>query len=255
MNKPTIKKAAEQAHAASIAGASVGLLAGAIEQAHAEGVYHGVCRGYKAEHEKEYLREYPRLLAMRAKRDQMLRYMPKLARPLVARFLKELEDFEAFMDSLTEVKWDQLAPNTVMTVGKNAMLDAALAGSAYTVTGPYMGLIGAVSYTGVPLAADTMASHTSWTEAGTVNAPTYTGPRKTISWSAASAGSKAPSSAPVFAITGTGTAKGVFMVYGSGALSTIDNTAGTLFSAGLFGGGDQAVVNTNTLTVTYSIGL
>lgn len=254
MNKPTIKKAAEQAHAASIAGASVGLLAGAIEQAHAEGVYHGVCRGYKAEHEKEYLREYPRLLAMRSKRDKMLRFTPQLARPLVAKFLKELEDFEAFMHSLTEVKWDQLAPNTVMTVGKNQILDSSLAGSAYTVTGPYMFLIGAVSYSAIN-AADTMASHAGWTEAGGTNAPTYTGPRKTISWSAASSGSKAPSSAPVYAITGTGTAKGVGIVFGTGAVSTLDSTAGVLMSAGLFSGGDQGVVNTNTLTVTYSLGL
>lgn len=244
----------ERANAQTMAGSAVGIVAGLPEQAHAEGVYHGICRGYKPEHEREYLRAFPRLLAMRVKRDKYLRYVPTFAVGMMAKFLKELADFEAFMHSLTEVKWDQLAHNTVVTVGKNAMLDAALAGSAYTVTGPYMGLIGAVSYTAIA-AADTMSSHAGWTEAGTVNAPTYTAPRKTISWSAASAGSKAPSAAPVFAITGTGTAKGVFMAYGTGALSTIDNTAGTLFSAGLFSGGDQAVVNTNTLTVTYSIGL
>lgn len=247
-------KASEILTASASHGAAVGDIRKIAEQARAEGVYHGICRGYKAEHEKEYLREYPRLLAMRAKRDTLLRYAPKFSHGLIAKFLKELDEFERFMESLTEVKWDQYAHNTVVTVGKNAMLDAALAGSAYTVTGPFMGLIGAVSYSAIN-AADTMSSHAGWTEAGTTNAPTYTGPRKTISWSAASSGSKAPSSAPVFSITGTGTAKGVFMVFGSGALSTIDNTAGTLFSAGLFSGGDQAVVNTNTLTVTYSIGL
>lgn len=245
---------AEKLNAAAVSGASVGNAGRLVEQAHAEGVYHGICRGYKAEHRDEYLREYPRLLAMRAKRDKLLRFTPAFAVPMMRAFLAELQAFEDYMHSLTEVKWDQLAYNTVVTVGKNAMLDAALAGSAYTVTGPFMGLIGAVSYSAIA-AGDTMSSHAGWTEAGTTNAPTYTGPRKTISWSAASAGSKAPSSAPVFAITGTGTAKGVFLVYGSGALSTIDNTAGTLFSAGLFSGGDQAVVNTNTLTVTYSIGL
>lgn len=245
---------AEKLNATAVSGAAVGAASHLVEQAHAEGVYHGICRGYKPEHQAEYLREYPRLLAMRARRDQLLRYTPTFAVPLMRAFLAELQAFEDYMVSLTEVKWDQLAYNTVVTVGKNAMLDAALAGSAYTVTGPFMGLIGAVSYSAIA-AGDTMSSHAGWTEAGTTNAPTYTGPRKTIAWSAASAGSKAPSSAPVFAITGTGTAKGVFMVYGTGALSTIDNTAGTLFSAGLFSGGDQAVVNTNTLTVTYSIGL
>lgn len=244
----------EKANAQSQAGASIGFLGSVNEGADAQGIYHAVCRGYKAEHKDEYLREFPRLLAMRKKRDQLLRFMPSMAYGLIEKFLKEMEDFERFMESLTEVKWDNYAHNTVVTVGKNLALDTFLAGSAYTVTGPYMGLIGAVSFSAIS-AADTMASHAGWTEAGTTNAPTYTGPRKTISWSAASAGSKAPSSAPVYTMTGTGTVKGVFLVFGSGAVSTIDNTSGTLWSAGLFSGGDQAVVNTNTVTVTYTTSL
>lgn len=244
----------EFARAQEHPGGSVGHPGVMQERAGAQGVYHGVCRGYKSQHEAEYLREYPRLVQMRARRDKWLRFMPTFAVSLLAAFLDELDAFERYMESLTEVKWDQLAHNTVVTVGKNAMLDSALAGSSYTVTGPYMGLIGAVSFSAIS-AGDTMASHSGWTEAGGTNAPTYTGPRKTIAWSAASSGTKAPSSAPVFAITGTGTAKGVFMVYGSGAASTLDNTSGTLFSAGLFSGGDQAVVNTNTLTVTYTVTL
>lgn len=241
-----------KANASEAAGGSVGDAAGMSEAAFARGTYHGICEGYKAEHKAEYECEYPRLLAMRAQRDKYLRFMPTFAVAMIAAFLSELEEFEAYMKSLTEVKWDQLAPNVVTTVGGNLALDTYLAGSAYTVTGPFMGLIGAVGYSGVPVIADTMASHATWTEAGTTNAPTYTGPRKTIAWSAASAKSKAPSAAPVFAITGTGTAKGVFLVFGSGAVSTIDNTGGVLYSAGLFTGGDQAVVNTNTVTVTYA---
>jgi hypothetical protein len=240
----------EKAHALARSGAALGSHAVIDEGAHAEGVYHGVCRGYKTQHEREYLREHARLVELRARRDLMLlgRLEPD------PELIRHLEAFEAYMESLTEVKWDSLAHNTVMTVGKNLALDTFLAGSSYTVTGPYMGLIGAVSYSAIS-AADTMASHAGWTEGGTTNAPTYTGPRKTISWSAASAGSKAPSSAPVYAITGTGTVKGVFLVFGSGASASIDNTGGTLWSAGLFSGGDQAVVNTNTVTVTYSTSL
>lgn len=244
----------EKANGQAVAAAAVGRTAALSEGADAQGIYHGICRGYKDEHRSEYLREFPRLLAMRHKRDQLLRYMPVMAQGLIAKFLKELEDFEAFMHGLTEVKWDSYAHNTVVTVGKNLALDTFLAGSSYTVTGPYMGLIGAVSYSAIS-AADTMASHAGWTEAGTTNAPTYTGPRKTISWSSASSGSKAPSSAPVYTMTGTGTVKGVFLLFGSGAVSTIDNTSGTLWSAGLFSGGDQAVVNTNTVTVTYTTSL
>ena len=216
------------------------------------GVYHGICEGYKGQHEKEYLQEFPRLLALRARRDALLFQHSPQAQAELLTVERQLDEFEAFMKSLTEVKWDQYAQNVVTTVGANLALDTILAGSSYSVTGPYMGLIGAVSYSGVPVIADTMSSHSTWTEAGTTNAPTYTSPRKTISWSSAASKSKSPSSAPVFAITGSGTAKGVFLVYGSGAVSTIDNTSGVLYSAGLFTGGDQAVVNTNTLTITYA---
>lgn len=231
---------------------SRGLTESITEKLGLSGTYHGICRGYKPEHEAEYLREFPRLVALRRQVEKLLRWTPAFAVAMMAKLIKELNDFEAYMDSLCEIKWDQYAPNVVTTVGANLALDTVLAGSGYTVTGPYMGLIGAVSYTGVPVIADTMASHATWTEAGTINAPTYTGPRKTVAWSAAAAKSKSPSSAPVFAITGTGTAKGVFLVFGSGAVSTIDSTAGVLYSAGLFSGGDQGVVNTNTLTVTYA---
>lgn len=153
-----------------------------------------------------------------------------------------------------QLKWRDVAHNTVVTVGKNQMLDAALAGSAYTVTGPFMGLISSVSFSAIS-AADTMASHAGWTEAGVTNAPTYSGTRKTAAWSAASAGAKALSSALSFAITGTGTIKGAFLNYGSAATNAIDATVGTLFSAGLFTGGDRAVINGDTVNVSYSVSL
>lgn len=152
------------------------------------------------------------------------------------------------------LKWSDTAHNVVCTVGKNLALDTYLAGSAYTVVGPFIGLISSVGYSAVA-AADTMASHAGWVEAGTANAPTYTGPRKTAAWSAASAGSKALSAALSFAITGSGTIKGCFIVFGTGALSTIDNMAGTLYSAGLFTGGDKIVVSTDLVNVSYSTSL
>lgn len=144
--------------------------------------------------------------------------------------------------------------NTVMTLGKNLMLDQSLAGAAYTVTGPFLGLISSTSYSAIS-AADTSASHAGWLEAGNANTPTYTSPRKTMAWSAASGGSKALSSALSYAITGTGTIKGAAAWIGSGAVSTIDSTAGTLLSAGLFTGGDRAVLNGDTVNVSYSMAL
>jgi len=165
------------------------------------------------------------------------------------RFLVECFDKDGHL------KWRDTIENVVTTVGKNLALDTYLAGSGYTVVGPYLGLISSVSYTSGPAAGDTMGSHAGWTEAGATNAPTYTAPRKTAAWSAASGGSKALSAALSYAITGTGTVKGCFLVYGTGAVTTIDNTSGVLYSAGLFTGGDKAVVNTDTLNVSYSTSL
>ncbi len=153
-----------------------------------------------------------------------------------------------------KLKWREVIANVVATVGKNLMLDTAFAGAAYTVTGPYMGLISSTSYTAVA-AGDTMASHSGWLEAGGTNAPTYTGNRKTAVWSAATAGGKALSAALSFAITSTGTVKGAFLNFGTGAVATKDDTGGVLWSAGTFSTGDKAVVNGDQLNVNYSTSL
>jgi len=158
------------------------------------------------------------------------------------------------IDADGKLKWHEIINNIVQTVGKNLALDTFLAGATYTVTGPFMGLISSVSYTAVA-AGDTMASHSGWLEAGGVNAPTYSGNRKTAVWASASAGSKALSAALSFAITSTGTIKGAFLCYGSSAVNTKDNTGGTLWSAGTFNTGDKAVVNGDTLNVSYSTSL
>jgi hypothetical protein len=154
-----------------------------------------------------------------------------------------------------KLKWRDTIENVVQTVGKNLALDTFLAGSAYTVVGPYMGLISSVSYTTGPAAGDTMASHSGWLEAGGTNAPTYSGNRKTAVWSAAASGSKALSAALSFAITSTGTVKGAFLCFGSGAVATKDDTNGVLWSAGTFSTGDKSVVNGDTLNVNYSTSL
>jgi len=150
--------------------------------------------------------------------------------------------------------WKDTVHNVVATVGKNLMLQTALTGSGYTVVGPYMGLISSVSYTTGPVAGDTMASHSGWTEAGTTNAPTFSA-RVAPSFGTASAGAISTASAVTFTMTSTGTLKGAFIVYGTGAVTTILSTAGTLLSAGLFTGGDQPVNTGNVVQVTYSLSL
>ena len=148
------------------------------------------------------------------------------------------------------VIWEETFQNTVVTVGKNSMLDNFLAGSSYTVTGPYMGLISGTPTTN---ATDTMTSHAGWSEVGGTNAPAYSGNRPTCVWAAASGGAKALSAALNFTFTSGGTVGGAFIVLGTGALNTKDNTAGTLFSAGAFGTGNRAVLTSDQLNVSYSI--
>ena len=162
--------------------------------------------------------------------------------------------FVKCFDKDKNLKWEDTIENVVTTLGKNVALDAFLAGAGYTVTGPYMGLISSVGYTGVPVVGDTMTSHGTWVEAGwSTNFPLYTAPRKTCAWSAATGGGKSLSAALNFAIITTGgTVKGCFLVYGSGAVSTINDTNGTLYSAGLFTGGDKIVGVGDTLQVSYT---
>lgn len=150
--------------------------------------------------------------------------------------------------------WEEVIDNVVCTLGKNSLLDNGLTGSAFTQTGPYMGLISSVSYSAVA-AADTMLTHTGWLEAGSgSNFPTFAA-RGTPSFSAASAGAKATASAVSFTMTSSGTLVGAFICMNTGAVTTIGNTGGVLFSAGAFTGGNQAVSSGNVVTVTYSVSI
>lgn len=146
--------------------------------------------------------------------------------------------------------WREEFDNLVTTAGKNFLLDNGLAGSAYTAAF-FLGLISSVSYTAVAV-GDTMASHAGWLEAGLATAPAYSeSARRTAAWAAASGGSKALSAGLVFTFTSLGTVKGSFLTTNA----TKDGATGTLYSAGLFSGGDQPVVATNTVTVTYTASL
>lgn len=144
-------------------------------------------------------------------------------------------------------KWRDVIKNLVTTVGKNDILDKYLKGSTYTQT-IRMGLKG----TGTAAAGDTQGSHAGWLEVGLANAPTYTGNRKDVTMNSASSGSSS-SPSQSFAITSTGTVDGCFI--NNGGSATIDNTTGVLFSVGSFSGGSRAVINGDTLNVTYTLGV
>lgn len=210
------------------------------EHAEAHGHYDVVCKGPEP-------KDLQRYISLRDKITQIEAYnfvQRITTRALHAQLKRE---FDAI--PLVE-KWRERAENVVTTVGRNLALDTYLGGSAYTVVGPFLGL---TQTTPTGNAADTMASHAGWVEAGNANAPTYTSPRKTVTaWNAASGASKTNSTALTFAITSSGTVGGCFLVYGTGAVSTIDNTSGVLYSAGAFTGGNKTVNNGDSLTVTYT---
>lgn len=149
--------------------------------------------------------------------------------------------------------WEETIDNVVCTLGKNLMLQTALTGSSYTVTGPYMGLISSVSFTAVA-ASDTMSSHGGWNEAGSTYAPTFAA-RIAPSFGTASAGAISLTTPTSFTMTGNGTLQGAFITYGPGAVTTLMNTSGTLLSAGVFTGGSQPVNSGNVVQVSYSLSL
>lgn len=250
----------ERGNAQSRVGAAVAAALAVSETVQAEGVYTAECWGPREEDRQAYVELRDMIIA----RERMLDAERRAPRSLWRRVLdwftgardEVLHSFDIELAYLREQlrafplerKWADQFHNTVVTVGKNHLLDNYLAGSAYTAAF-FVGLISSVSYSAIA-AGDTMASHSGWTEAGPTNAPNYSqGTRPALAFSAASGGSKSTSSASAFSITGAGTVKGAFATTNS----TKDGTTGTLLSAGLFSGGDRAVSNGDTLNVSYSL--
>ena len=155
------------------------------------------------------------------------------------------------------LKWEESFPNLVNAVGKELMLDTLLKGSAYSVTGPFLGLISGAAPT-FGTGSDTMTSHAGWTEFTnyTVGGSAVRG---TAVFASATSTGSTPSNVTTSAATaitytitgGGGTVGGCFLVLGSGASSTQSNTGGTLYSAGAF---TTAKITTagDTVSVTYS---
>ncbi len=146
------------------------------------------------------------------------------------------------------LKWSDTIENLTTNVGRLLLLNSFFAnvgGGTFV-----MGLMG----TGTPSYTDTQASHAGWLEVGGVNAPTYSGTRKTPTYATATNANPSvlTTSAPVvFNMTGSGTVAGAFINIGGSA--TIDSTTGTLFSAGDFTGGSKTVTSGDTINVTYTL--
>lgn len=140
--------------------------------------------------------------------------------------------------------WDDEYDNLVTTAGKNKYLDATLktglaspAWYVFLVTGPGSGNTYA--------AADTMASHSGWSENATYSQatrPAFT-PGSIASGSVDNSGSVA-----VFSINGSATLGGAGVV----DVSTKSGSTGTLLGVGSFTGGDRSVINGDTINVTVT---
>ena len=137
-------------------------------------------------------------------------------------------------------KWRELNDNLIVTVGLNALLTEFFKGSSYTATW----CVGLKS-TGTALAADTMASHSSWTEITDYSESV----RQTIVLGTPSAGSVDNSaSKATFSINGTTTIYGAFLANASAK----SGTGGILYGVVDFGS-SRAVISGDTLEITVTL--
>ena len=151
-------------------------------------------------------------------------------------------------DAQGNLKWSDTIENLTTNVGRQSLLNSYFANTGGGAI--VMGLMG----TGTPAYTDTQSSHSSWNEVGGANAPTYSGTRKTPTFSSATSANPSvltTSAAVIFSMTGSGTVAGAFINVGGS--STIDNTTGVLFSAGDFTAGSKTVTSGDTINVTYTL--
>jgi len=151
------------------------------------------------------------------------------------------------------LKWEAQSKNLVVNAGLAYMAGTALT-SVTQITSFFLGLYGAGA-SNTPAAGDTMASHAGWTEVTAYsNANRIAATFVTATTANPSVVTNSASPA-VFNINGTTTVGGAFLVGGTGS-STKGGSTGTLFSAADFGSpGDRSVVNSDTLSVTYTFSL
>ena len=140
------------------------------------------------------------------------------------------------LDSNGNVKWEEEKKNLITTVGLNHILDVEFHATTQVTTW-YIGLKAA----GTPAAANTMASHSSWSEL-----TGYSGNRKAWTEGAASNGSMTNGTSVDFTINATATIAGAFL-----------NTAATGTNGTLYGVVDfssaRAVISGDTLQVTVTV--
>ena len=148
------------------------------------------------------------------------------------------------------LKWEAQSKNLVVNVGLQYMAGSALT-SVTQITTWYLGLYGAGA-SNTPAAGDTMSSHAGWTEVVAYSNATRVATTFVTATAANPSVVTNTASPATFNINGTTTVGGAFLTSGSAKSGTV----GTLFSAADFGSpGDRSVVNSDTLSVTYTFSL
>ena len=148
------------------------------------------------------------------------------------------------------LKWEAQSKNLVVNVGLQYMAGTALT-SVTQITTWYLGLYGAGA-SNTPAAGDTMSSHAGWTEVVAYSNATRVAATFATATTANPSVVTNSASPATFNINGTTTVGGAFLTSGSAK----SGTTGTLFSAADFGSpGDRAVVNSDTVSVTYTFSL
>ena len=168
--------------------------------------------------------------------------------------LKQVYQVECY-DKYGNLKWSDEFENLVPEAGLTKYLDATLktglaspAWYVFLVTGPGSG----TTYAD----ADTLASHTGWTEDNT----SYTGNRPALNVTAAitctgSGSCSLTNSANKASFTIDSTCGSPCTIAGAGLASVNTGTSGTLLGAGDFSGGDRSVVTDDTLNVSITVTL
>ena len=146
-----------------------------------------------------------------------------------------------------QVKWTDTFHNLVMNEGVQDMNAKYFKGSVYTAS-PFLGLVTGPGSGTAFAAGDTLASHIGWTES-----TAYAGSRKAVTFGTATTANPSVttnSASPAsFAMNATVTVGGAFLC------TVASGSAGILFSAGDFTGGDKLVDSGDTLNVTYTFSL
>jgi hypothetical protein len=143
-------------------------------------------------------------------------------------------------DKHGNIKWTDHIDNIVVNAGLDYILDAGLSGGTQVTTW-YVGLL---SDSPTVAAADTMASHSGWTEVTAYDEAT----RQTWTDGGVSGQSVSNSGSPaVFTISTNGTdIGGAFLV----SDDTKGGSTGTLYAAGAFSAGDKSLDDGDVLSVT-----